>query len=404
MSEETLNYKDETEQKVLAFMNEKFEGDLMGDGQDFNLDMTLEECEFLTLASDDIKAKAKSGELAALTTWMKNYLDKKEVLLTKTYDQLDRIVQQADAMEQEILEDLAMEFEELSCLRSTAATSVFDLVSGVDEAGRSVENFLLVQGFADRNPKSDVQSKADTLKQLLAVRGAALRCRATIQSSLFAKGTETDLSEVDVIRCNNLASTYENAGAGCDVQGEAKTLMGQVEKTQAGDMGELVGLMNEHDGKAAELNDIYSNFVDESKSNMAVYDQENFRVEMMKYLAGNIFVKGSRYRYQKEQFDRFVASQHHSPLLKKNMTLRQFSTEYARMVDGLVEMSHNFRSPKIDANYDDFAQKTIMPVNATVFYYFFSSNRSGKTFAQWLLSTVRYPNERMRRAYIRFFA
>lgn len=99
-----------------------------------------------------------------------------------------------------------------------------------------------------------------------------------------------------------------------------------------------------------------------------------------------------------------MASQHLSFFTKKNISLREFSKEYARMIDSLNEMSHCYRSPKIDANYDDFNTKAIMPVNATVFYYFFSSNRSGKTFAQWLLSSVRYPNERMRRAYIRFFA
>jgi len=58
VSEETVHYKDESEQKVLAFVREKFQTDLMGDGEEFNLDMTIEECEFLTLASDDVKAKA----------------------------------------------------------------------------------------------------------------------------------------------------------------------------------------------------------------------------------------------------------------------------------------------------------------------------------------------------------
>ena len=85
-------------------------------------------------------------------------------------------------------------------------------------------------------------------------------------------------------------------------------------------------------------------------------------------------------------------------------SLRTLAYDYARLIDASVESSHNFKCPKIDANYDDFASKTVMPVNATVFYYFFSTNRKGKTYAQWILSTVRYPNERMRRAYMRFFS
>jgi hypothetical protein len=63
MSEETLLYTSESEKKVLKFINEKFRTDLLGEGEEFNLDMTIEECEFLTLASDEVKAKAASGEL-----------------------------------------------------------------------------------------------------------------------------------------------------------------------------------------------------------------------------------------------------------------------------------------------------------------------------------------------------
>jgi len=111
---------------------------------------------------------------------MKEYLDKKEVLLTKIYDQLDRVVQQADAMEQEIVEDLVQEYEELSRLHTGSATGIFDGISGFTDAERSIENLIIVQGFADNNPKSDAQSKADALKQLVAVRGAALRCKANI--------------------------------------------------------------------------------------------------------------------------------------------------------------------------------------------------------------------------------
>jgi len=74
------------------------------------------------------------------------------------------------------------------------------------------------------------------------------------------------------------------------------------------------------------------------------------------------------------------------------------------MIEVLIEDSHNNRSPKIEANYDDFAERTIRPFNATIFYYFFSADRRKRTLAQWLLSAVRYPNDRVRRAYMRFFA
>ena len=85
------------------------------------------------------------------------------------------------------------------------------------------------------------------------------------------------------------------------------------------------------------------------------------------------------------------------------MTLRDFAKEYAGLIESMIEFSHNMKCPKIEANYDDFDTKTVRPLNATIFYYFFSANRSGKMFAQWMLASARYPNERVRKAYMRFF-
>lgn len=90
------------------------------------------------------------------------------------------------------------------------------------------------------------------------------------------------------------------------------------------------------------------------------------------------------------------------------MTLREFAHNYAEMIEGAIHGSFHYRSPKIDVNYDDYETKTLRPLNATIFYYFFSSGSYAKTmysrnFAQWLLSSYRYPNERIRRAFMRAF-
>lgn len=92
-------------------------------------------------------------------------------------------------------------------------------------------------------------------------------------------------------------------------------------------------------------------------------------------------IKEHRIRYQKEQFDRFVTSLNYAPLKNKDMTLEEFSNEYARLINSTTESSHNYRCPKIEANYDDFGEQTIRPLNATIFFYFFSANRNGKTWA-----------------------
>ena len=84
--------------------------------------------------------------------------------------------------------------------------------------------------------------------------------------------------------------------------------------------------------------------------------------------------------------------------------MKEFCRNYAELIEALISDSHEERSPKIEANYDDFAERTIRPLNATIFYYFFNGDRRSRTLAQWLLSAARYPNDRVRRAYMRFFA
>jgi len=91
-------------------------------------------------------------------------------------------------------------------------------------------------------------------------------------------------------------------------------------------------------------------------------------------------------------------------LKNKNQTMAQFAQEYAKLIEVLIEQSHNWRCPKIQANYDDFSDATIKPLNSTIFYYFFSGDRMRRSFAQWMLASVRYPNQKMRTAYMRFFA
>lgn len=115
-------------------------------------------------------------------------------------------------------------------------------------------------------------------------------------------------------------------------------------------------------------------------------------------------VKESRIRYQKEQFDRNALSMNMYDLKSPGMTLGEFATRYACLIETMTEVSHNNKCPKIEANYNDFDEKRIQPVNATIFYYFFGASRSGRTWAQYILSSARYPNEKVRRAYMRFFA
>lgn len=66
---------------------------------------------------------------------------------------------------------------------------------------------------------------------------------------------------------------------------------------------------------------------------------------------------------------------------KPKLTMEEFCIKYASIIEELIDYSHDYKCPKIEANYDDFAERTIRPLNATIFYYFFSMDRTKKSIA-----------------------
>lgn len=197
---------------------------------------------------------------------------------------------------------------------------------------------------------------------------------------------------------NDLAAQYGLAAGDQEEAGADDIYFKQINDLRNGEYKQLMSDIDACQASHEERSALYADY----DSNEDAVD--NFRQDLLKHLAGSIIVKEHKIRYQKEQFDRFVASCNFWELKGNDQSLREFSMAYSRLVKATTESANNYRCPKIDANYDDFAEQTIKPLNATIFFYFFSANRSGKTWAQWMLSSVRYPNDRMRRAYMRFFA
>ena len=185
---------------------------------------------------------------------------------------------------------------------------------------------MLLEGYVERNPKADdVAVKLDALKQLMGVRAAVAQSKADIQKVLLDKETEDNLSNADYLSTVADADNFAGAAEGSEISGEALTLLGQVESTRSGDMASLFALLSEHDDKSQEMNETFVNFCDYSKSKQPLATTDNFRNELLKFMAGNIFVRDSRDRYQKEQLDRFVASNSVSALQKGSITLREFA-------------------------------------------------------------------------------
>jgi len=176
--------------------------------------------------------------------------------------------------------------------------------------------------------------------------------------------------------------------------------MGAVQELFGGRMNVLMTRMNEHRKLYAEKGRLYHMYFDQNSSDSL----DEFRFALLKHLAGSIIVKNHRIRYQKEQYDRFVFTQGDSILKKQNATLKEFAEHYAFIIESLADASYHGKCRKIEANYDNYETDNLKPFNATLFYYMFSGNAYSKTWAQWILSTIRYPNEKVRKAYMSFYA
>ena len=175
----------------------------------------------------------------------------------------------------------------------------------------------------------------------------------------------------------------------------------RIDEIREGALKDLLDKINEHEKAFKERAALYNEYMNVEESGEAL---DKFRTDLLKHLAGSIVVKEHKIRYQKEQFDRFISSSNLPDFRREMEPMSEFAKSYAQMIEAQINTSFAWRCPKIEANYDDFGEKTIRPLNATIFYYFFSANRMSKTWAQWMLSAVRYPNDRVRRAYMRFFA
>ena len=293
-------------------------------------------------------------------------------------------------------------------MRAHGKTTIVDALSGFVSSEVSTENYLLARSATEgADSHSESYSAVQSLRQFIGVRAEVAKAKINVLEELLEKVSRDDPAVIhDLQEQRDLLEAYASSfdGDSSEFSGDAKVFYKSVEETTRGDLTALLDHINSHDQAFQERANIYSDYIHEDAAKSQVGLPDNFRLDLLKHLAGSIVVKEHRIRYQKEQFDRYIASTLNSELKHTNVTLREFAKNYAGLIDVMIDSSHSGKCPKIEANYDDFAEQTIRPLNATIFYYYFSANRKGKTFAQWMLSSARYPNDRLRRAYMRFFA
>lgn len=191
-----------------------------------------------------------------------------------------------------------------------------------------------------------------------------------------------------------LAGVYNDDAE--NVSGDAKVYAEKVSQLRSNEINRILNDIKSYEEICEKESALFSTFDNESRI-------EEFRTELLKHLAGNLVIKEHRLRYQKEQFDRFACSLQQPQLKNKNITLAEFATNYAELIEIMTDSSHSWKCPKIEASYLKHGEDTIRPFNANVFFYMFQGSKAGRTWAQWMLASARYPQEKMRRAYMHMF-
>ena len=111
---------------------------------------------------------------------------------------------------------------------------------------------------------------------------------------------------------------YTNAFSRSPLADHAKAeydaFVGTLNELSNGKAKNLIGEFAEFEQLHSERDRSYHSFTRDSTSESLTV----FRQDLLQHLAGTIVVKEHRHRYQKEQFDRFIASMQYNRLNKNN--------------------------------------------------------------------------------------
>lgn len=401
MRELKLSYLDRVQEETTNFLNERIKHDFLRPDKELTLDLTVNEAEILMTANEEVRALAEKGELKKLHANYNALKDKVEADYLQVREHIQKILHAIEEKENDLYTKLA----ELGIegLKRHGQDSAFDLF-GLATGNPSFSNLTLVEAAIQNGHEAAEQLKgiAQKLQAYIGIKARYFEIKIRMREEYINKVALGDDSLRNELReMQTLKDRFEGAFERNKVTNEEyETYINSLNQIANSQVKAVINDFGEYEKAYNERKRFYFHFTREH-DNEAL---DTFRTDLLQHLAGSIVVKEHRLRYQKEQFDRFISSLQYNKLYKKDQALRDFCKQYAHMIELLIEDSYNDRSPKIEANYDDFAERTIRPLNATIFYYFFSADRRKKTIAQWLLSAARYPSDKVRRAYMRFFA
>lgn len=394
MMVDSKQYEDVVQEKTLEYLQNKFSHNLFDPEKGFHLDLTIAEVRQLHQASQSSYSKAENGDLQEIINSERELKAQVEALVTGIEDTLEDVEDKISAYENQTSKLIAQHIKDSN-------SGLTDLVPFV---GRDFINIAIEDVSQALSQDSSNEAIVELSHRLHAIASARHQV-AHIRLDLVNCWNEHHVNET--YDQYNFEDASKNHDAALELfnqvpsswKEESTSFGTALESLTQNDVPQYLDLSAKYERSSSSKESFFSTFTHDD-----VYDQtpNQFKQDLIAYLSSTIVVKEHRLRYQAEQYDRYLSAARWVPV-HDYTTLREFTEDYAEHLRREVQLSYNHVSPKIAANYDDYQERRVNPINGAVFYYFFNANRTRRRLAQAILSAARYPNEKIRRAYLRFF-
>lgn len=372
--EDSKKYQDVVQEKTLEYLKQRFAYNLFDPERGFHLDMTIKQLRQLGNASESSFNQAASGSLQEIIDSERTLRDQIDSLVTQIEDTLEDVEDKIEAYER-ATHKMSQEAG-ISCFKITDFVPFF--------GGNSLDASVVDALGQDPNNK-----EAAAIGQRLYATAHARHLVAHIRLDLVNCWNEHHANETfDKFNYEYVSRSHDNSLKALNELPDSwkgtTTSFGETLATVAKEqVPEYLDLSAKYERSSSSKDHFFSTFTHDD-----VYDQtpEQFKQDLLAYLSANIIVKEHRVRYQAEQYDRYMTASRWLPV-HEYMTLKEFTEKYAEHLRREIEVSYDYVSPKIPANYDDYLERKGRPINSTVYYYFFNANRIRRRLAQAILST-----------------
>jgi len=267
-------------------------------------------------------------------------------------DKVENIIQTVQAKEDEIYTTLIEDHSLDLVKHDVSEMSLKIYVKSFAKGDIAIENLAVIDAKLAEIPAIDMYKTQ--LVALLDVQVSAYDQLLQLQQS-FVQNVEDDAATRDDER--TLTAKWEAFSAAKAKYGNAESdsakLLGDQINECTSNLGNAKQTFEDYAQAQSERKEVFNNF----RADANVDSLDEFKNKLIHHLSSTIVVKENRNRYQKEQFDRLLISAQARNLKNQNSSMETFCVDYSRIIEGMIDQSNNFKSPKIQANYDSFGEE-----------------------------------------------